>query len=318
MGLKVAFQMDPIERINILEDTTFHLALKAQELGHSLFYFTPNNLSYQNGRLLARGHYFTLKKTFGDHVNLQDEQVIDLEQELDVIWLRQDPPFDMSYVTNTHLLDLLKEKVLVVNNSFWVRNFPEKISVLNFPNIIPPTIISRDIKIIRRFQKQMGDLIIKPLFGNGGHGIFKVSEGDPNINALLEMFFSYSKEPVIVQKFLPQVSKGDKRIIILDGEPIGAINRVPQQGEVRSNMHVGGVPEKVDLSVRDLEICSQIAPMLKDNNLLFVGIDIIGEFLTEINLTSPTGLQEIERFNKVDLAKKIWSVIDRKVASIQK
>ena len=231
-----------------------------------------------------------------------------------MVWLRQDPPFDMGYITTTHLLEMIHPKTLVVNDPFWVRNSPEKLLVLRFPQLTPPTAIARDLQTIRAFKARHGDIILKPLYGNGGAGVFRLDENDRNLSSLYEMFTSMSREPMIVQKFLPAVSQGDKRVILVDGEPVGAINRVPQAGETRSNMHAGGRPEQVGLTARDLEICRTIGPVLKEKGQIFVGIDVIGDWLTEINVTSPTGIQELERFDGTNTAARIWEVIEARRA----
>lgn len=313
MPLKIAFQMDPIDVIDINADSSFRLAVEAQDRGHSLFYYTPDKLFWDNGRVMARGWPLTVHRVEGDHFTLGDEQVVDLG-DWDVVWLRQDPPFDMGYITTTHLLEIIHPKTLVVNDPFWVRNFPEKLLVLQFPDLIPPTMIARDLDTIRSFKDQHRDVILKPLYGNGGAGVFRLGPEDRNLASLHELFAGINREPLIVQKFLPDVSKGDKRVILVDGEPVGAINRVPQAGETRSNMHVGGRPEKIGLSARDLEICAAIGPTLRDHGQIFVGIDVIGDYLTEINVTSPTGLQELERFDGTNTAEKIWQAIEAKRA----
>lgn len=313
MSLKVAFQMDPIGLINIDADSTFRIAEEAQKRGHQLFYYTPDKLAFQNGRITARGWPLEVRRVKGDHFTLGAEQEVDLG-DWDVVWLRQDPPFDMGYITTTHLLDMIHPKTLVVNDPFWVRNYPEKLLVLQFPDLIPPTTIARDLQTIRKFKVEHGDIILKPLYGNGGAGVFRLDPSDRNLASLHEMFTGLSQEPLIVQKFLPDVSNGDKRIILLNGEPVGAINRVPATGETRSNMHVGGRPEKVGLTARDLEICEAIGSTLRDKGQIFVGIDVIGDYLTEINVTSPTGIQELERFDGVNIAEKIWHVIEAKRA----
>ena len=309
MSLKVAIQMDPIGPINIDADSTFRLAEEAQARGHSLFYYTPDRLAYQNGRVTARGWPLTVQRVKGAHFTLGDEQVVDLA-EYDVVWLRQDPPFDMGYITTTHILDMIHPKTLVVNDPFWVRNYPEKLLVLQFPDLTPPTTIARDLRTLREFREEHGDIILKPLYGNGGAGVFKLAGNDGNLASLFEMFAGISREPLIVQKYLPAVSKGDKRVILVDGEAVGAINRVPAEGETRSNMHVGGRPEKVALTPRDLEICARIGPLLREKGQVFVGIDVIGDWLTEINVTSPTGIQELERFDGVNIAAKVWQAIE--------
>ncbi|MBY6091641.1 glutathione synthase [Maritimibacter alkaliphilus] len=311
--MKVAIQMDPIGPINIDADTTFRLAEEAQARGHELFYYTPDKLAYEEGRITARGWPLTVQRVQGDHFRLGEEQVVDLST-FDVVWLRQDPPFDMFYITTTHLLDRIHPKTLVVNDPFWVRNYPEKLLVLDFPQLTPPTTIARDIGTIRAFKEKHGDIILKPLYGNGGAGVFRLTESDRNLSSLHELFTGFSREPLIVQKYLPAVSKGDKRVILVDGEPGGAINRVPAEGETRSNMHVGGRPEKVALTERDLEICRTIGPRLKEKGQVLVGIDVIGDWLTEINVTSPTGIQELERFDGTNVAALVWEAIEAKRA----
>ena len=311
--MKIAFQMDPIGAVDINADSSFRLAEEAQARGHSLFFYSPDHLAYQGGRITARGQDFTVQRVQGDHVHLSDMREVDLA-DFDVVWLRQDPPFDMHYITSTHLLDRLKGHALVVNDPFWVRNFPEKLLVLDFPDLTPPTTIARDLETIKAFKAHHGDIILKPLYGNGGAGVFRLDANDRNLSSLYELFTGFSREPLIVQQFLPDVSNGDKRVILVDGEPVGAINRVPAAGETRSNMHVGGRPEKIGLSERDLEICARIGPLLKEKGQVFVGIDVIGDYLTEINVTSPTGIQELERFDDVNIAEKIWVAIEGKLA----
>ena len=309
MSLKVAIQMDPIGPINIDGDSTFRIMEEAQARGHSLFYYTPDKLVFQEGRVTVKGWPVTVQRVHGDHFRLGDEIEVDLS-DFDVLWLRQDPPFDMGYITTTHILDMIHPDTLVVNDPFWVRNYPEKLLVLNFPDLTPPTMIARDLETLKEFRARHGDVILKPLYGNGGAGVFKLSQGDSNLASLHEMFAGINREPLIMQKFLPDVSKGDKRVILVDGEPVGAINRVPAAGETRSNMHVGGRPEKVDLTERDLEICAAIGPLLREKGQVFVGIDVIGDWLTEINVTSPTGLQELERFEGTNVTAKIWEAIE--------
>lgn len=313
MSLKVAIQMDPIGPINIDADSTFRIAEEAQKRGHSLFYYTPDRLAFQEGRITARGWPLEVRREKGNHFTLGEEQEVDLA-DYDVVWLRQDPPFDMGYITTTHLLDMIHPQTLVVNDPFWVRNYPEKLLVLQFPDLTPPTAIARDLQTLRNFRDKHGDIILKPLYGNGGAGVFKLTSGDGNLASLWEMFSGINNEPLIVQKFLPDVSAGDKRVILVDGEPVGAINRVPAKGETRSNMHVGGRPEKVELTARDREICAAIGPLLKEKGQVFVGIDVIGNYLTEINVTSPTGIQELERFDGINVAEKIWEAIEARKA----
>ncbi|WP_444461238.1 glutathione synthase [Rhodobacter capsulatus] len=311
MALKVAFQMDPIAAINIDGDSTFRIALEAQARGHMLFYYTPDRLIYRQGRVLARGWPLVVRREPGNHFTLGDEAEVDLA-DMDVVWLRQDPPFDMGYITTTHLLDRIHPKTLVVNDPFWVRNYPEKLLVLDFPDLTPPTLIARDLAVIRDFKAEHGDVILKPLYGNGGAGVFRLDPNDRNLASLHELFTSINREPMIVQKYVPAVVKGDKRIILVDGEPVGAINRVPAAGETRSNMHVGGRPEPTQLTDRERDICAAIGPTLREKGQIFVGIDVIGDWLTEINVTSPTGIQELERFDGTNVAERIWQVIEAK------
>ncbi|PZQ51200.1 MAG: glutathione synthase [Rhodovulum sulfidophilum] len=313
MALKVAVQMDPIDKININADSTFRIMEEAQARGHELFYYTPDRLAFDEGRVTARGWPVTVRREQGNHFTLGEETTIDLA-DWDVVWLRQDPPFDMGYLTTTFLLDKIRDTTLVANDPFWVRNYPEKLLVLDFPDLTPPTMVARDIDALRAFKARHGDIILKPLYGNGGAGIFRLDPNDRNFNALYELFASLNREPLIAQKFLPAVSAGDKRVILVDGEPVGAINRVPPEGETRSNMHVGGTPMKVDLTPRDLEICAAIGPLLREKGQIFVGIDVIGDWLTEINVTSPTGLQEMERFNGENVTARIWEAIERRRA----
>ncbi len=314
MSLKVAIQMDPIGPIDIEADSTFRIALEAQARGHDLFYYTPDRLAYREGRVLARGWPLEVRREAGNHYTLGAEAEIDLDDR-DVVWLRQDPPFDMGYITTTHLLDRVHPGTLVVNDPFWVRNYPEKLLVLTFADLTPPTLIARDLAEIRRFKEEHGDIILKPLYGNGGAGVFRLDPNDRNLASLHELFTSLSREPLIAQKFVPDVSKGDKRIILVDGEPVGAINRVPAAGETRSNMHVGGRPEPTGLTDRDREICARIGPLLREKGQVFVGIDVIGDWLTEINVTSPTGIQELERFDGINTAQRLWQVIEGKIAA---
>jgi len=310
--MKIAFQMDPIGAVDINADSSFRLAEEAQARGHKLFFYGPDQLAYQEGRIKARGQDMQVQRVAGDPAVLGPEREVDLA-EFDVVWLRQDPPFDMHYITSTHLLDRLKGQTLVVNDPFWVRNYPEKLLVLDFPELTPPTTIARDMQTIKAFKDKHQDIILKPLYGNGGAGVFRLDANDRNLTSLYELFTGFSREPLIVQKFLPDVKNGDKRVILVDGEPVGAINRVPAEGETRSNMHVGGRPEKIGLTERDLEICAAIGPLLKEKGQIFVGIDVIGDYLTEINVTSPTGIQELERFNGENIAEKIWQAIEAKV-----
>lgn len=309
--LKVAIQMDHIEAIDIDGDSTFRIMEEAQLRGHKLFYYTPDMLAYQQGTLTAIGYDIEVRRVKGDHFSLGEKREIKLKDQ-DVIWLRQDPPFDMGYITTTHLLDMVHPETLVVNDPTWVRNYPEKLLVLQFPDLTAPTTIARDLETLKAFKAEHKDIILKPLYGNGGAGVFRLGPDDRNLNSLHEMFMKINNEPLIAQKFLPDVSKGDKRIILVNGEPVGAINRVPAKGETRSNLHVGGKAVKIGLSARDYEICERIGPILREKGQIFVGIDVIAGVLTEINVTSPTGILELERFDKINVAEKIWQVIETK------
>ncbi len=309
MALKVAFQMDPVGAVNIRADSSFRLAEAAQARGHRLFHYTPDRLIFRDGRVLARGWPMTVRRVEGDHVTLGPEAEVDLA-DWDVVWLRQDPPFDMAYITTTHILEHIHPRTLVVNDPFWVRNSPEKLLVLRFPHLTPPTMIARELGAIRAFKAAHGDVILKPLYGNGGAGVFRLDPADRNLSALHELFTGFSREPLIVQKYLPEVADGDKRIILVDGEAVGAINRIPQPGETRSNLHAGGRAEKATLTERDRAICAAIGPVLRERGQVFVGIDVIGGWLTEINVTSPTGIQELERFDGLDVAGRVWDAIE--------
>lgn len=313
MGLSVAVQMDPIASINIDADSTFRIMEEAQARGHSLFYYTPDRLAFDEGRVTARGWPVEVRRVKGDHFTLGPKTEVDLG-DFDVVWLRQDPPFDMGYITTTHVLDMLAGRTLVVNDPFWVRNYPEKLLVLRFPDLTPPTMVARDLATLRAFKARHGDIILKPLYGNGGAGVFRLDPNDRNFAALWELFTGINREPLIAQKFLSDVSQGDKRIILVDGEPVGAINRMPAEGETRSNMHAGGTPVPTRLTDREREICAAIGPLLREKGQVFVGIDVIGGWLTEINVTSPTGLQELERFDGINATAKIWEAIERRCA----
>ncbi len=308
----VAIQMDPIEGIDVNADSSFVLALEAQNRGYDLFHYQPQDLSFMGGLVTARARALGVKREVGDHFALGEREVIDLG-EVDVVLMRQDPPFDMSYITATHLLEHIHPDTLVVNDPASVRNAPEKLFATLFPDLMPPTLITRDVQTIRAFRKEHKDIIIKPLYGNGGAGVFHVAPGDNNINALLEMFNEINREPVMIQAYLPDVRAGDKRIILVDGEPAGAINRVPEEGDVRANMHAGGTPLRSTLTDRDIEICETVGPELKRRGLIFTGIDVIGDYLTEINVTSPTGIQEINRFDGVRLEAQIWDAIEERL-----
>jgi len=305
--------MDPIETINIDGDSTFRIMEEAQARGHRLFYYTPDRLAFDEGRVTARGWPVEVRRVKGDHFSLGPEAVVDLAG-VDVVWQRQDPPFDMGYITTTHVLDMLGPGTLVVNDPFWVRNFPEKLLVLRFPELTPPTTVARDLGTLKAFKARHGDIILKPLYGNGGAGVFRLDAADRNFAALWEVFAGINREPLIAQKFLPDVAQGDKRVILVDGEPVGAINRMPADGETRSNMHAGGTPMRAGLTERDREICAAIGPLLRDKGQIFVGIDVIGGWLTEINVTSPTGLMELERFEGVNVTAALWEAIERRRA----
>ena len=312
MALTVAIQMDPIERIDIAGDSTFALALEAQARGHRLLYYGPRDLSLREMSPVTRVRALAVRNERGNHFTLGDFQACDLS-DTDVVLMRQDPPFDMAYITATHLLERIHPATLVVNDPFHVRNAPEKLFVTTFRGLMPPSLISSDREEIRAFRAEHKDIVLKPLYGNGGAGVFRLKPEDENLNALLEMFTQFYREPVVVQRYVPDVRKGDKRIILVDGKAIGAINRVPAPGEARSNMHVGGRAEPIDMSPRDREICETIGPELKARGLIFAGIDVIGDYLTEINVTSPTGIQELKRFGGADGAALIWDAIEARL-----
>ena len=314
MHLKVAVQMDPLEAIKIEGDTTFLMMLTAQARGHSLFVYTPDRLSLEEGRVLARGRSVSVNDVKGDHARFGDWELRDLS-EFDVVLLRQDPPFDMAYITSTHFLDVVHPGTLVVNNPAEVRNAPEKLFVTGFPGVQPPTVITSDVEAIYDFRARHGDIVLKPLYGGGGSGVARLLADDPNLDALLDLHRMIGREPVIAQKFIPAVSKGDKRILLVDGEPVGAVNRVPNPGQIRSNLAVGGRAEAVELTARDKELCAIIGPELKQRGLMFVGIDVIGDYLTEINVTSPTGARALERFTGINAAAILWDAIEAKRAT---
>ena len=311
-ALAVAFQMDELTGIDINADSSFALALEAQRRGHGLYHYPPDALSLRDGRVYARGRPMTLKRDYSQHFELGDWETLDLAA-LDVVMMRQDPPFDMAYITATHLLEKLQPGTLVVNDPAHVRNAPEKLFVTHFAEFMPPTLISSDRDEIRRFRREHKDIILKPLFGNGGADVFRVTETDENLNALLEMFTRLYREPIMVQTYLPEIRQGDKRIILIDGEPVGAVNRIPPQGESRANLHVGGRAERAELTERDRQVCRAIGPALRARGQIFVGIDMIGDYLTEINVTSPTGIQEIDRLDGVSLEAQVWDAIESRV-----
>ena len=312
MSLKIAVQMDPIQRINIKGDSTFALLLEAQQRGHKLSYYTPDRLALVNGRLFATVESLAVRDKAGDHFTLDEPRRVELNQ-FDVILLRQDPPFDLAYVTTTHLLERIHPKTLVVNDPAAVRNSPEKVFVLDFLDLMPPTLVTRSADQIRAFRDRHKDIVVKPLYGNGGAAIFRIAAGDTNLNALIELLGITFREPIMVQRYLPEVRKGDKRIILVDGEIAGVINRVPAADETRSNLHVGGTAEPATLTRRDKEICARLGPELKRRGLIFAGIDVIGNYLTEINVTSPTGIRQVAQFGGPDIAAMIWDVVERKV-----
>src|SRR5436309_6484385 len=313
MSLAVAIQMDPIDAINIDADSTFALALEAQLRGYALYHYLPQALTLLDGRLYARGRSLEVYRRHGNHHRFGDFEEIDLAG-VDVILMRQDPPFDMAYITATHLLELLPEDgPLVVNDPAAVRNAPEKLFVLRFRELMPPTLLTRDRDQIRAFWKEHEDIILKPLFGNGGAGVFRLRPGDENLTALLEMYEQVQREPVMVQRYVPEVRQGDKGIVLVEGEAMGAVLRVPPEGEARANLHVGARPIKTELTARDREICAAIGPTLRAQGLVFVGIDVIGDWLTEINVTSPTGIQEIARLDGIQIAPRIWDAIETRL-----
>ena len=314
MGLKVAIQMDPVEGISIDADSTFALALEAQRRGHRLWHYLVQDLSFAHGRVRARARTLEVRREIGNHATLGGFEDLDLAS-VDVVLMRQDPPFDMAYITATHLLEHIHPKTLVVNDPFHVRNAPEKLFVTHFPDLMPPTLITADRRAIDAFRREHGDIIIKPLFGNGGAGVFHIEPDDENLNALIEMFTSRSREPIIVQRYLPEIRAGDKRVILIDGRAAGAILRVPAKGEARANLHAGARPMKTTLTPRERDICAAIGPTLKERGLIFVGIDVIGDYLTEINVTSPTGIQEVGRFDGSCLEAEIWDAIEARRAS---
>jgi glutathione synthase len=311
MSLKIAVQMDPIERINIKGDSTFALLLEAQKRGHDLTYYTPDRLALLDGRVFAHVQSLTVRDKAGDHFTLDRPRRIELAQ-LDVVLLRQDPPFDLAYVTTTHLLERIHPKTFVVNDPAHVRNAPEKVFVTEFADLMPPTLISRDLAEIKAFRAEHGDIVMKPLYGKGGEAVFRLEREDLNFGSLFDLFASTFREQWVVQKFLPNIRNGDKRIILVDGEYAGAVNRVPAADDLRSNMVRGGVPAATELTKREVEICKRIGPALRQRGLLFVGIDVIDGYLTEINVTSPTGIRAIKNLGGPDVAALIWDKIEAK------
>src|SRR5690606_30537578 len=311
MALKVAVQMDHISTVNIAGDTSFALSLEAQKRGYELYHYTPDRLSMRDGVVTAKIEQMQVRDIEGDHYTLGEPVRRDLS-EMDVVLIRQDPPFDMNYITNTHMLERIQPKTLVVNDPAWVRNSPEKIFVTEFADLMPETLITKDPQEVLDFRREFGDIILKPLYGNGGAGVFHLADGDRNLTSLLEMFEQLFREPFIAQRYLKDVRAGDKRIILIDGEPVGAINRVPSETDARSNMHVGGRAEQSKLTPREREICERIGPSLKERGFILVGIDVIGDYMTEINVTSPTGIREIQRFDGTNIAALFWDAVEAK------
>ena len=309
MSLAVAIQMDPMESVEIDVDSSFALSLEAQKRGHGLFHYLPKHLFLKNGRVYAKARPLQVRRERGNHFTLGAFETIDLAT-LDVILLRQDPPFDMAYITTTHLLEHVHPRTLVVNDPVQVRNAPEKLFITHFEGVMPPTLITSDKTEIEAFRAEHGAIVLKPLFGNGGAGVFYLKPDDENLGSLLEVFTQMFREPIIVQRYLPEVRQGDKRIILVDGVARGAVLRVPAKGEARANLHVGGTALKVGLTKREEELCEMIGPALKQRGMIFVGIDVIGDYLTEINVTSPTGIQQIDRFDDVNLSGEIWDAIE--------
>lgn len=309
MSLKVAVQMDHVSSITIKGDSTFALCLEAQRRGHRLFHYTPDRLSMRDGVVTARLETMQLAEEQGRHFTLGEPVRTDLA-DMDVVLLRQDPPFDMNYITSTHLLERLQPRTIVANDPAWVRNMPEKIFVTEFSDLMPETLITKDAAEVAAFRAEFGEIVMKPLYGNGGAGVFHLTRDDRNLSSFMETFALLFREPFIVQRYLPDVRKGDKRVILIDGEPVGAINRVPSDTDARSNMHVGGRAEPADITDRDREICARIGPALRERGQLFVGIDVIGDYLTEINVTSPTGIREVRRFGGADIAALFWDKIE--------
>ncbi|MFL5338456.1 MAG: glutathione synthase [Geminicoccaceae bacterium] len=312
MSLAVAIQMDPLETVDIDGDSSFALVLEAQDRGHGLYHYLPRQLSYRQGRIVATARPFEVRRERGNHVGFGAAETIDLAT-MDVILMRQDPPFNLAYISATHLLDRIHPQTLVVNDPHHVRNAPEKLFVTQFAELMPPTLITNDVEEIKAFRREYRDIVVKPLYGNGGAGVFHLKPGDTNLGSLVELFQNFLGEPLMVQRYIPEIRQGDKRIILVDGKPAGAVNRVPAAEETRANLHVGGRAEKAELTRRDHEICEMIGPTLHERGLIFVGIDVIGDWLTEINVTSPTGLQEIDRFDGTNLEGRIWDVIEGRI-----
>ena len=318
MPLRVAVQMDPLDAINIAGDSTFYLMLAAQKRGHSLYHYLAEDLTYRDGRLYAGSHEVSVKPTQGDHFELGAFRILDLGSDVDVVLMRQDPPFDLGYITATHLLERIQSETLVVNDPASVRNAPEKIWVLDYPQFMPPTVITRSKGLARKFLADHGDIVIKPLHGFAGGSVFRIGSDGRNLASLIELFNGAYREPHVLQKFIPEIAQGDKRIVLIDGEFAGAINRLPGEGEIRSNLAVGGKAAKTELTSREQEICATLGPEMKARGLLFVGLDVIGgQWLTEINVTSPTGIVAVDKFNGSDTPGLIWQAIERKLAQRQ-
>ncbi len=313
MSLRVAIQMDPIDSIDIGGDSTFAMALEAQSRGHQLYHYLPTHLRYDSGRVMARAHPLKVQAVKGDHFSFGDPVDLDLGA-VDVVLLRQDPPFDMQYITTTHLLQRIHPQTLVVNDPVEVRNAPEKLFVLDFADLLPPTLITLDMQAILAFREEHKDIIVKPLYGNGGLGVFHLKPGDENLPSLIETFGLLYREPVIVQRYLPEIKQGDKRIILIEGEPVGAVSRMPKDGDSRANFHAGGAAQKTALNAREKEICDRIGPVLRERGLVFVGIDVIGDYMTEINVTSPTGIHEINRLDDVKLEAQFWDAVEARLS----
>jgi glutathione synthase len=314
MSLRVAVQMDPLERINITGDSTFAIMLKAQELGHELHYYAPEDLSYAEGRLWTMGYPVRVQRVAGDHYSLGEPRILDLGCDVDVVLMRQDPPFDLGYITATHLLERIQGETLVINDPAAVRNAPEKVWVLDFARFMPPTAITRSLGLTRKFLAEQGDIVIKPLHGFAGGSVFRIGPDARNLASLMELFNRTYREPHVIQKFIPEIAEGDKRIVLVDGKVAGAINRLPGEGEIRSNLAVGGKAAKTDLTATEEEICAVLGPELQKRGIVFAGIDVIGgRWLTEINVTSPTGIVAIDEFNDTDTPGLIWQAIERRL-----
>lgn len=312
MSLKIAIQMDPIHNIHIDKDSSFALAIEAQKRGYELYHYLPTALRLEDGRVTARANKLTVRREYDNHYSFGEDEIIDLKKDVDIVLLRQDPPFDMAYITTTHILDHITDETLVLNNPTEVRNAPEKLLVTHFRDLTPPTLITSDQAALREFYEKHDNIILKPLYGNGGAQIYHMESGNRNFNALLEMFEQFYREPIIAQRYIPDVRKGDKRIILIDGRPAGAVLRVPADNDARSNFHAGGSAQKTELTAREIEICDAIGPELKKRGLVFVGIDVIGDYLTEINVTSPTGLQEINALNGCCLEAELWDAFEER------